>query len=208
MAVVADQGVGAPLGHHLTIGMCQDITQPGQGGADIGIGVMADEPADGTEIGDRSQLGQGSFDREGRSRIDEHPVRTVGDEIGMALKMVLRQPNAHPPHARCNLHGFLLRRRCAVTGVRGRTFTGPMERTVHGDNGEGLSRRTRQCSLRSLDAGLRSFCFAPLLPEVTLAALKATDTFRYNLRRRDHDQSAHRFRPFVQQRIHGHRCGE
>ena len=64
MAVMTDQGVGAPRRHHLTIRVCRDLAQPGQGGADVRVGVVTDKPADRTEIGDGSQLGQGAFDRE------------------------------------------------------------------------------------------------------------------------------------------------
>lgn len=73
MAVMTDQGIGAPLRHHLNLRVCQDFAQPGQGGADVGVGVVTDEPADRTEIGAGSQLGQGAFAREWRARIDQHP---------------------------------------------------------------------------------------------------------------------------------------
>jgi hypothetical protein len=64
MAVVADQGIGAPLGDHLHVRARQHLPQPGQGGADVGVGMVTDEPADGVEIGDGAQLGQGSLDGE------------------------------------------------------------------------------------------------------------------------------------------------
>jgi hypothetical protein len=108
MAVVADQGVGAPIRHHLHVWVCQDVSQPGQGGADVRVGVVTDEPANGAQIGDGAEFGEGAFDGERGTRIDQDPVRTVGNEIGVALEMVIRQTHSNPPHTGGNFDGLLL----------------------------------------------------------------------------------------------------
>ena len=83
-------------------------------------------PADRAEIGDRSQLGQGAVDRERRTRIDQDAVRTVGDEIGVALEMVIIQSNSHPPHTRGNFDG-IVREGCRLEPLGGSLWTGSMQ---------------------------------------------------------------------------------
>jgi hypothetical protein len=146
MAVVADQGVGAPVRHHLHVWVCQDVSQPGQGGADVRVGVVTDEPANGAQIGDGAEFGEGAFDGERRPRINQDPVRTVGNEIGVALEMVIRQTHSNPPHTGGNFDGLLLRCRRVEPGVRRGMFAGPMERTIHGGSGNVLNGGTQPCT--------------------------------------------------------------
>ena len=103
---MTDQRLVAPVRDDGGLGVYAARRERRQCADDVGIGVGANQPAHVLDPDDAIDLADHVVHGQNRTRIDEHGLVALLDQIRVALELVARQQGPHPPDAGCQLDGF------------------------------------------------------------------------------------------------------